>query len=123
MAAAEWIHGGGQSIEGRRPAGMGATARKVSVLWALVGPYHLEDFTSMEARRDSGCLTSPPLDARRRRCRHPYGRVCFAGEMGGDANDVGKSMHPTLCESIKMARGLQGVRTDAYQEEKGQVSS
>ena len=43
------------------------------------------------------------------------GEVCLAVEMGSDATDVGKTIHPhpTLCESVGMAAEVfEGVCTD-----------
>ena len=91
------LKGGGQ-------AGM-ATARKRSLCcWAWVDPYHLEDFIVGDEgftkllfdevhhwMLDGGIVVTHVGDL--------IGKVCFAGEMGGDPIDVGKPMRIRHCAS------------------------
>jgi dihydrolipoamide dehydrogenase len=49
------------------------------------------------------------------------GEVCLAVEMGADAVDIGKTIHPhpTLCESVGMAAEVyKGVCTDLPAQKK-----
>lgn len=51
------------------------------------------------------------------------GEICLAVEMGSDATDVGKTIHPhpTLCESVGMAAEVfEGVCTDLPAQKKAQ---
>jgi hypothetical protein len=97
MAAAEWIRGGGQPIEGR-PGRHGDGAQDFRAAGRGSPPYRLEDFTSMRA----GGFTKLLFDEVHNwvlgggivvtHAGDLIGEVCFAGEMGGDPIDVGKTI-------------------------------